>query len=258
MPSGTRNSPACARHQLTLEHADNDADARPGAQARCHARGRGPLRRGTASRCLNRSSAAASSHRGSQQCSACPPVLSPPSGAMSPRRPQPARGADCPGRLTVTGGAKTPRLLTANERVRMLTVASSCRPGREQHAAAAAAAGGGGAAAHQDATAGGRRSRRRRPGAAVAKAPRRLPDPDAAAADAAKEAVMRLVGEREAAIGALRSLMPAPRGVVAGGRTASSSRRPNASRRRAPTSPSSSPRYAARAPPSAAPSLSGS
>ena len=134
--------------------------------------------------------------------------------------------------------------------------------GREaSDAAAAAAAGGGGAAAHQDAT--GVRAPLTPappPGAAVAKAPRRLPDPDAAAAaDAAKEAVMRLVGEREAAIGALRSLMPAPRGVVArGARTASSSTRPSASRRRAPTSPSSSPRYAARAPPSAAPSLSGS
>ena len=45
---------------------------------------------------------------------------------------------------------------------------------------------------------------------------KRLPDPDAAVqAEAAKAAVMRLVGEREAAIGALRSLMPTPRGVVA-------------------------------------------
>ena len=46
--------------------------------------------------------------------------------------------------------------------------------------------------------------------------PKRLPDPDAAlAAERAKMAVMSLVGEREAALGALRSLMPAPRGVVA-------------------------------------------
>ena len=45
---------------------------------------------------------------------------------------------------------------------------------------------------------------------------KRLPDPDAAAqAESAKAAIMRLVGEREAAIGALRSLMPVPRGVVA-------------------------------------------
>ena len=44
----------------------------------------------------------------------------------------------------------------------------------------------------------------------------RLADPEAAAAaEAAKAAVMRIVGEREAAVGALRALMPTPRGTVA-------------------------------------------
>lgn len=48
------------------------------------------------------------------------------------------------------------------------------------------------------------------------KPPRRLPDhAAAAAAEAAKANVLRLVGEREAAVGAMRALLPTPRGVVA-------------------------------------------
>ena len=51
---------------------------------------------------------------------------------------------------------------------------------------------------------------------AVVRAPRRLPDPEAAAAaDAARAAVLQHVSEREATLAAMRALLPPPRGVVA-------------------------------------------
>ena len=170
-------------------------------------------------RCLNRSSTAVDVPHWLPMVLRVPPeLINPTARGSNSQRPSSARGASIgPGRPQASGArsARSPRRpMSAGQKVRVML--SGIKPPinygdrevvREQRMQAQKQL-----AEHLSSVP----TPHPPVGTKPQKAPRRVADADAAAAaKSAKAAVMHLVGEREAAVGALRTLMPAPRGLVA-------------------------------------------